>query len=362
MSPGRADGSNPAGAPDPSPDAPPGASGDLLGADLAARLQAAVLAALPARHDDPDLDRFYALLRDYPARGGKRLRGRFVVAATAAHGGDPDRALRPAAALELFQNWVLVHDDIEDDSDERRGAPALHRQVGVPVALNAGDAMHVYMWALLLDLRGDAGFDADAIRAEFVRLIHRTAEGQHLDLTWVAEGRFAVGEADYLRMVNLKTSWYTVIGPLRIGAFAAGHAPHPAYETEGARLGAAFQIRDDVLNLDPDAATGKEFAGDLYEGKRTLVLAHLFAHASADEAAEAEARLAKPRSAKTVDDARWLLDLIARHGSLAYAQGVAEREAAVALRGLREAFEALPGRAAAEALLDQFAQLVSRRT
>jgi geranylgeranyl diphosphate synthase, type II len=137
---------------------------------------------------DPDLERFYALLRDYPARGGKRLRGRFVLAACAAHGGDPARALAPAAALELFQNWVLVHDDIEDDSEERR-APALHRTVGVPVALNVGDAMHVYMWQALLALRGDAGFDADAIRDEFVRVIHRTAEGQHLDLAWVAEGR-----------------------------------------------------------------------------------------------------------------------------------------------------------------------------
>jgi geranylgeranyl diphosphate synthase, type II len=324
-------------------------------------LQDAVLAMLPERHQDPDLDGFYRLLRDYPARGGKRLRGRFVLASCAAHGGDPARALTPAAALELFQNWVLVHDDIEDDSEERRGRPALHRTAGVPVALNAGDAMHVYMWQALLGLRGDGGVDADAIRSEFVRLIHRTAEGQHLDLTWVAEGRFAVGEADYLRMVTLKTSWYTVIGPLRIGAFAAGHAPHPAYEADGARLGAAFQIRDDVLNLDPEAATGKEFAGDLYEGKRTLVLAHLFAHASADEAAEAEARLAKPRAAKTADDARWLLDLIARHGSLAYAQSIAEREVAAALRGLREAFEPLPGRPAAEALLGQFAQLVSRR-
>ena len=329
--------------------------------DDAQALQAAVLAMLPERHPNPDLQRFYQLLRDYPARGGKRLRGRFVLASCAAHGGDPARALAPAAALELFQNWVLVHDDIEDDSEVRRGLPALHRAVGVPVALNVGDAMHVYMWQALLALRGDAGFDADAIRDEFVRVIHRTAEGQHLDLTWVAEGRFAIGEADYLQMVTLKTSWYTVIGPLRIGAFTAAHAPHPAYETAGARLGAAFQIRDDVLNLDPAAATGKEFAGDLYEGKRTLVLAHLFAHATRDEAAEAEARLAKPRPAKTADDAGWLLSLIDRHGSLAYAQGIAEREANAALADLRDAFAGLPGRGAADALLDAFADLVRRR-
>lgn len=356
MSPGRADGSDPSGAPGYAGDP----CADAIGPDLAERIQAAVLAALPERHDDPDLERFYALLRDYPARGGKRLRGRFVVAATAAHGGDPERALRPAAALELFQNWVLVHDDIEDDSDERRGAPALHRQVGVPVALNVGDAMHVYMWALLLELRGDPGFDADAIRAEFLRLIHRTAEGQHLDLAWVHEGRFAVGEADYLRMVTLKTSWYTVIGPLRLGAQASGRTPDAAFETFGARLGAAFQIRDDVLNLTPGATIGKEFAGDLYEGKRTLVLAHVLAHATRAEADEAIALLARPRPAKRPQDVARLLELIDRHGSLRHAQDVAEREASAALAGLREAFAALPGRSAADALLVQLATLAHR--
>ena len=328
--------------------------------DAADAVQAAVLDALPAHHDDADLDRFFALLREYPARGGKRLRGRFVLAATEAHGGDPTRAMAPAAALELFQNWVLVHDDVEDDSDERRGAPALHRQVGAPVAINVGDAMHVYMWALLLGLRSDAGFDADAIRGEFVRLIHRTAEGQHLDLSWVHEGRFQVDEADYLRMVTLKTSWYTVIGPLNLGAYASGRAPDPAFEAHGARLGAAFQIRDDVLNLTPDVATGKEFAGDLYEGKRTLVLAHLFAHATPAEAAEAEALLARPRPDKRPEDVARLLALIERHGSLRHAQDVAEREADAALHGLRDAFVELPGRAAADALLDQLATLAHR--
>lgn len=329
-------------------------------ADAADAVQAAVLAALPTHHDDADLDRFYALLREYPARGGKRLRGRFVLAATEAHGGDPVRALAPAAALELFQNWVLVHDDVEDDSDERRGAPALHRQVGAPVAINVGDAMHVYMWALLLGLRGDAAFDADAIRGEFVRLIHRTAEGQHLDLAWVHEGRFQVDEADYLRMVTLKTSWYTVIGPLNLGAYASGRAPDPAFEAHGARLGAAFQIRDDVLNLTPDVAIGKEFAGDLYEGKRTLVLAHLFAHATPDEATEAEALLARPRPEKRPEDVARLLALIERHGSLRHAQSVAEREADGALAGLRDAFAALPRRAAADGLLAQLATLAHR--
>lgn len=335
--------------------------GRLDVAELREMLQAAVLHMLPSHHSHVDLQRFYRLLRDYPERGGKCLRGIFVLGSCVAHGGELAGAVVPAAALELFQNWVLVHDDIEDDSEERRGQPALHQSVGVPIALNVGDAMHVYMWAALLALRETPDFHADAIRQEFLRIIHRTAEGQHLDLTWVAEGRFAVQEADYLQMVTLKTSWYTVIGPLNLGAQAAGVAPQPGFEIAGARLGAAFQIRDDVLNLDPSKSTGKEFAGDLYEGKRTLILAHLFHEATTAEREEAEAVLRKPRTAKTAPEIARLLKLIARYGSRDYAQSVAEREADAALRGLRAALATLPEQSASDALMHHFANLAQRQ-
>ncbi|CAN5741718.1 geranylgeranyl diphosphate synthase CrtE [soil metagenome] len=331
---------------------------------LTERIGVAVLASLPSVEGDDDLARFHALMREYPERGGKRLRGTLVMLATEAHGGDPDEALPVAAALELFQNWVLVHDDIEDDSEERRGRPALHRSVGVPVALNVGDAMHVCMWESLLALTSGPSFDADAIRREFVWMIRRTAEGQHLDLTWVAEGRFA-DEAAYLEMVRLKTSAYTVTSPLRLGAHASGARPHAAIEGIGDRLGAAFQIRDDVLNLTPPTrddvndvgsadAYGKEFAGDLLEGKRTLILAHLFAHLRADDLREATERLAAPRSSRSAVDVAWLLARITEVGSLRYAQERAETLARGALSELADVLATLPGRAAAgriEALL-----------
>ncbi len=330
--------------------------------DLAEGLHQAVLDLLPASHDDPDLGDFVRLMRDYPARAGKRVRGRLVLRSTAAHGGDPAAALVVAAALELFQNWVLVHDDIEDDSEERRGLPALHRSVGIPIALNVGDAMHVYMWAALFDLRTQVGFDADAIRREFVWMIHRTAEGQHLDLTWVAQGRFDVSEDAYLAMVRRKTAAYTVTSPLRLGAHASGRAPHPALPSVGERLGAAFQIRDDVLNLQRSDGNlyGKEFAGDLYEAKRTLVLAHALAHASSAEADEAIARLRPPREQRSEDDVRWLLDLFERRGSLRYAQERAEALAEAALEELEAIVSELPGRDASRALLTELQRLTRR--
>lgn len=299
-------------------------------------LEAAVLASLPEAHSNPELARFYQLLRDYPERGGKRLRGQLLLSSAAAHGGDWQQALAVAAALELFQNWVLIHDDIEDGSDERRGRPALHHLAGMPVALNVGDALHVYMWRLL---HSDACLALPRWREiirEFEALILRTAEGQHLDLSWVAAGRFDVSETDYFTMVTLKTAYYTVIGPLRLGALCADLTPDPRLEALGRHLGVAFQLRDDVLNLSPEATTGKEFAGDLYEGKRTLILAHLLAQVEAAEKSAITLRLAQPRSDKRDEDVQFILSAIKRHGSLAYAQKVAEAEAKQGLALLRE--------------------------
>lgn len=329
----------------------------------AAALQQAVLGLLPDEsHPDPDLRDLARWMRDYPLRGGKRMRGLLVLAATEAHGGDPRAALSVAAALELFQNWVLVHDDIEDDSEERRGAPALHRVVGIPIALNVGDAMHVAMWRALIALESRPGFDADAVRREFLWMIERTAEGQHLDLTWVAHGRFDIGEEAYLAMVRRKTAAYTVVSPLRLGAHASGRQPHADLASIGERLGAAFQIRDDVLNLLPstEGGYGKEFAGDLYEAKRTLVLAHALAHASSDEAVEAAARLSPPREQRSDDDVRWLLALFERLGSVRYAQERAEALARSALRELEAVLEALPGRDAAARILHTLRSLTER--
>lgn len=343
--------------------------------DLAERIRLRVLASLPSEDDvahgpdHDDLVEFTRLVRDYPSRPGKTLRGQFVVLSARAHGAPTDEhALTLAAALESFQNWVLVHDDVEDDSDERRGLPALHRVTGAPVAINVGDAMHVHMWSLLLSLPDRPPLARDAAWTEFRDMILRTAEGQHLDLTWVERQRFDVGEAAYLRMVTRKTAYYTVVTPLRLGAACAGVAPDPGLETAGTDLGIAFQIRDDVLNLMPSedrpdeggAGYGKEFAGDLYEGKRTLVLAHLLDHADATERARIEHILRTPRAEKTRADIDEVLAAIARHGSLAYAQGVAERRAIAGLSALRGVLAALPGRAAAEELMHLFETLARR--
>ena len=315
---------------------------------------------LPSGSERPELQDFYALLRDYPARGGKGIRSELLLQSALAHGVREgtaawDSALWLAASLELFQNWVLIHDDIADDSEERRGQPALHRQYGVPLALNAGDALHAYMWGALLHAGvPDAG-------GEVLTMIHRTAEGQHLDLAWVDAGRWDLSEADYRLMVQLKTAYYTVVYPLRLGALAAGRAPDPRFTPAGLALGAAFQIRDDVLNLIADAwRYGKEIGGDLLEGKRTLIALHWLAGAPEAQRAAFLALMARPRAAKDPQAVREIMGWMLASGALDHAQAVAAQEAGKGLALLQDALSELPDREAAGRILAVTRQLATR--
>jgi geranylgeranyl diphosphate synthase type II len=328
--------------------------------ELRSALQQAILTPLPVHHLSSDLTQFYTLIRDYPSRGGKGIRGLLLLLSAQAHGGKWQDALQVAAALELFQNWVLVHDDIEDDSEERRGVPALHKQVGVPIALNVGDALHVYMWDYLLQSL-ESHPERGAITREFLRMIHRTAEGQHLDLCWIHEGRFDISEASYLEMVTLKTAYYTVVSPLRLGALCAGYTPDERLEEAGTYLGIAFQIRDDVLNLTPSDAYGKEFAGDLYEAKRTLILVHLLQRAESAVREEILAALYKPRAARTDKDISFILEQIDQTDSLDYAQQVATRYAERGLTLVRAVFASLPNQNIAHKLTGLLETLAQRR-
>src|SRR5690606_10955570 len=160
-----------------------------------------------------------------------------------------------------------------------------------------------------------------------------------------------IGEDAYLEMVTLKTAHYTVASPLILGALLSGVEPDPALADAGIDLGVAFQIRDDVLNLRRDSGhsseVGKEFAGDLYEGKRTLIIAHLMATASTADADEVTRLLSGPRARSSSTAVTRLLELIEHYGSLRHAQYVADARAATGLETIRSLAATLPGRAAA---------------
>ncbi len=282
------------------------------------------------------------LMAEYPRRGGRAFRPGLCIATARAFGATTEDALCSAAAIELLHNAMLVHDDIEDESLERRGRPALHVSHGVAVALNAGDALALRSLRPLLDNRDRLGARlALKILEETERTAQETAEGQALELGWRRDNAVDVDERDYLEMVLKKTAWLTTIHPMRVGACigSRGSADLEPFVRFGFLLGAAFQIQDDVLNLIGDAAAyGKELDGDIREGKRTLMLIHLLAHADPDERAAIVAMLARPRGAWCDHEVRWVRQRMDHHGSLDAARQTASALAGAAQHEFERAF------------------------
>jgi geranylgeranyl diphosphate synthase type II len=266
----------------------------------------------------------YDLILDYPLRGGKALRPALSIATCLGLGGHLEAVLPTAATLELYHNAFLIHDDIEDESWTRRGKPTLHIDHGIPIAVNVGDAMLSLSLQPLLDNVERVGLGpALRILRAVAHMTRRTVEGQALELDWVRNNTWQLDDADYLKMVELKTSWYSFITPLQVGAVAAGAATEQLEPLEalGRHLGAAFQITDDLLNLRADPEDyGKEIGGDLWEGKRTLMLLHAMRNATTEDQEHAVQILAKRRP--SADDELKLDDLLSRlceHGDLSQA-------------------------------------------
>ena len=156
---------------------------------------------------------------DYLGRAGKGLRPALCLATCEAFGGDVEDALPSAAAIELLHTAFLVHDDVEDDSELRRGAPTLHRRYGRAVAMNAGDGLAVLALGALRDNERRLGRRLAArIWSEFDFMARQTVDGQARELGWQLEGRTDLTPDDYLDMIMQKTCWYTTLLPLRVGA------------------------------------------------------------------------------------------------------------------------------------------------
>lgn len=284
----------------------------------------------------------YRVARVYPGRPGKALRPALCVATSRAFGGGDGEIVPVAVAIELLHNAFLVHDDIVDGSERRRGRPTLSAEYGVGLALNAGDALAVLSNQVLR--RHAACMDpplADRLLQEFDAMALRTLEGQATELGWRRDAVRELEPEDYLDLIMHKTCWYTTVHPLRVGALigSAGGADLRPMARFGFFLGAAFQIQDDLLNLlGTEREYGKEIDGDLYEGKRTLPLIHLLRNAVGGDRETVERYLRLERSQRTpamVAEIRGLLD---DYGSIGFANAYARGIAGAALDAFEAAF------------------------
>jgi len=307
------------------------------------RADATIAHYLPRREPAEQL---YDLVRDYPGRGGKGLRPALCMAACAAFGGSAEAAARSAVAVEMFHNGFLIHDDIEDGSLLRRGQPTLHAMHGMPLALNAGDAMFVLSIRPLMENLPNAGPGLTwLILGEIEHMVRESVEGQAIELGWVRDNPDRLEDSDYFRMCLKKTCWYTTMHPLRIGALigSGGGTPPAALDRFGYFLGLAFQIQDDLLNLVGELHKyGKEIGGDVLEGKRTLALLHLQRTLPKAQGRRLSRYLALPREARSAADTEVILRQMEEYGSIAHARQVARFLAGAALAEFDRVFGQLP--------------------
>ena len=295
---------------------------------------------LPVEHSIQEINLLYQMMRDYPSRPSKGLRSSVCLLTCQVYGGTIEKALITASSLDLFQNWILIHDDVEDQSELRRGGPALHHKYTIPLAINAGDALHGKMWSFLYHNRTILDNQTTLLVInEFLNMLNETTEGQHIELSWVHENQWNIKQDDYFTMCKKKTAWYTC----RLGNLIATNTDlnKNDFVNFGENLGIAFQIRDDILNLIAGTKYGKESAGDLIEGKRTLILIHLLELASTKDRETAENILSADRQTRE-QNYKTILELIHKYNSLKFATEMADKFSLSALTEFDKIFDKLP--------------------
>ncbi|MEV5768888.1 polyprenyl synthetase family protein [Micromonospora sp. NPDC052213] len=309
----------------------------------------------------------FTALHRFVLAGGKRLRPLFCYWGWRGAGA-PDGApiVVAAAALELFHAFALIHDDILDGSDRRRGEPSVHRlfadlharsswrgdpeAYGRNTALLCGDLCAAWSDQMF----HECGLDAARVHrgcAVFALMRTEVIAGEYLDLvSGVGDGSVASA----LTVIRMKAARYTVTRPLQIGATLAGAGPGPVAELAafGDPLGDAFQLRDDVLGVFGDpAVTGKSVLDDLREGKPTVMMA--LARGAADRAQAARLRELFGNPALDADGAAELRDIIERTGARERIERMIRVRADAALAALAEAPVTPEARAALAALAAQ---------
>ncbi|MFN2144622.1 MAG: polyprenyl synthetase family protein [Anaerolineales bacterium] len=282
-----------------------------------------------------------------PKAHGKRIRPLILLLAAEAVGGDFHPALPAAAAVEILHNFSLIHDDIEDNSETRRGRETLWRIHGIPLALNAGDAMFSLAFLAIGDLPHPAEIRLQATHIFNTACLELT-KGQHLDISF--ESQDSVTTRQYLRMIRGKTA-ALLAACLELGALLGGASKElqQTYHMLGINVGLAFQVHDDILGIWGDAsAIGKSTATDLLTRKKTLPILYGLEQKGKFSAMWQEEI--------TPENVAALADQLEVEGALAYARQIAAGFTSEAT----ELLSATPQSAAGDALAELIAALIQR--
>ena len=310
----------------------------------ALKVTQAIEELVPLVHPRP----LYEASRHLVDAGGKRLRPSMLLLAGEAAGGDPAMMAPAAVSIELVHNFTLIHDDIMDNADVRRGRPSVHKLWGQSGAILAGDTLYSKAFQVL----GITRAEPEQLLGAMNMLSYtctEICEGQWLDMEF--EAREQVSEAEYMEMIEKKTG--VLYGASAgMGALLAGASPQvvSALDRFGRMTGMGFQLQDDVIDLvTPESVSGKRQGGDLAEAKKTLIMIHAFANG-----------ISVPvfgRRNASGEKIKQSIALLEKRGSIEYARSRAEE---MVEKG-KSALEVLPD-TRAKAILLQLADYMVKRS
>ena len=272
----------------------------------------------------------HKIMRDYIDRKGNYRRPGLVMLTGQIFGAKPEELIIPAAAEQLSEEWILMQDDAEDDSELRRGMPAAQRLYGWVHTVNATNTGQMAMWRMLKDYMKDFGIErGNRVYEKFYDMIQYTIEGQYIENKFIYDTKDLKQATEdlYFRILDSKTCYYTVYGPMQIGAIAANQTGKvlDMLKEIGWNAGIAFQIMDDILDMTGDEKVfGKKNFGDLYEGKLTLMVLQAYKNSTVEEKAKFDAVYSKKRQDKTKEEIDFVREMIEKYDGLGYAKGIAD--------------------------------------
>ncbi|HLF16848.1 MAG TPA: polyprenyl synthetase family protein, partial [Candidatus Thermoplasmatota archaeon] len=283
-------------------------------------------------------------IRHLPAAGGKRLRPIVAILSAQTVGGDSKKIMPYGVALEILHNFTLVHDDIMDECDTRRGVPTVHAKWGLPMGILAGDTMFALVFELLNQLEIDDK-TYRSIALDVAKLAREVCEGQYWDMHF--EGQKKIEELQYYHMIERKTATFFEIA-MKNGAELAGADAQQVKKLAecGRLLGLAFQVWDDYLGVTgKEEATGKPARSDILQGKKTLV--YVSTHAKLDPFDRRQFVDLYKKEDKTPADVDAIVKFMEKSGGLEYTRSRAREFSSFAKATLAE----LPETAAKRLLL-----------
>jgi geranylgeranyl diphosphate synthase type II len=316
-------------------------------------------------------DDFNKMVKSYVERQGKYGRPSFIVLWCELHGGKPEDALPAAATMQCSEDWILMHDDFEDGNEVRRGKPAAHIQFGARQAINAADYLHMVNWKMAHEataqLRKQKGNElGEAYFNKFYDMMLTTAEGQYFDMKLTHEikqiNNFSL--EDYYKSIHAKTAYYSVYGPMQMGAIIAGKDKKyiEKIKSYGVPIGRAFQLKDDILDCTSTVEVlGKSVGNDVREGVKTPLLLNFVQKATPTDFAKVAQIYAKEREDKTEDEVKFVLEMFDKYDSVQYAEELVDKLAAEALANFEKETKEIPESEIKETARNAIEKMVKRK-